>query len=351
MTLDAQQYEELHELIGALCDGAIDTQRFARLQAMLAADLEAQRFYVRYLDIHSALGRLDVDAAAGHESPAASDSLSVPTQSEASFEDRLPVDAPRCTAPPVQHPSFISYPLSFVSSVPLAYIAVVLILGIGLLAVRNWPSGGALPRPASALSVASGTVPGPEATYVARVTGLSNSQWVNPNTTAREGEAIALGRRFVLRSGFLGITYASGARLLLAGPAVYEVDSPNGGILYLGKLGVTIQEKTNDRRGELGKEVDRKSEVKGRRLFCLRTPSSKMIARTAGEFRVEVFDSGGSSVYVREGKLAAGPVRGVEVARWKDDHLQPTVVYGAGEKGRFSSDAEEQRGKKSSSGT
>jgi hypothetical protein len=47
---------------------------------------------------------------------------------------------------------------------------------------------------------------------------------------------IALGDRFTLRSGFLEITYDTGAKVLLQGRVAYEVESTNGGYLPVGKL-------------------------------------------------------------------------------------------------------------------
>ena len=165
---------------------------------------------------------------------------------------------------------------------------------------------------------------------------------------------MALGRKLALHSGFLGITYESGARLLVAGPAVYEVNAINGGTLFLGKVGITVPEKTTG-RGEPGKEVhaesiDPKLDVRRQRLFCLCTPSSKMTAQTAGEFRVLVQDSGSSSLYVLEGKVATQGIRAGGLF-WKKARPAATVVFGTGEKGQFLPGTEGQGSQKSFSST
>ena len=97
---------------------------------------------------------------------------------------------------------------------------------------------------------------------VARVTGLSHCQWANPKSAPREGETVVLGRKFALSSGFLGITYTNGARLLLAGPAIYEVDSVHGGFLSLGKLSVTIQPPDPGAKSPSKKEATRGSDLR-----------------------------------------------------------------------------------------
>ena len=50
-------------------------------------------------------------------------------------------------------------------------------------------------------------------------------------------------RVFVLESGMLEITYDSGAKVILQGPALFSADSGNGGLLLCGKL--TVRTKSD----------------------------------------------------------------------------------------------------------
>ncbi len=154
---------------------------------------------------------------------------------------------------------------------------------------------------------------------------------------------MVVGRKFAITSGFLGITYASGAKLLLAGPAVYEVESATGGFLSLGTLGVTIRLRA--RNGKPGPEELQRILARNRILFSVRTPSSMVASRTAGDYRVVVAGSG-SMLYVVRGKVlawAAGStwLRTENGLAWKNDRPDPTVVYGAGKTVRFSPKTEE----------
>ncbi len=350
--------DEATILIQAHLDGELTDRQRRRLTAWLGESRANVERFVRECRLHSELFDLHCRAkdAAWGEQRVPRSVPAAPCDGRSGDGGTHPSSHP-ASAPPIHASSFILHPSLLLGSVPLAYAAVVLILGAGLLAARGWRSGAvdaASGRAIEGQDAASTAPAGP--LCVARITGLSHCQWVGPNTTARQGEAVALGRKFALHSGFLGITYESGARLLLAGPAVYEVDAINGGTLYLGKVGITIPEKTTG-AGEPGKEVHAKSidptlDVRRQRLFCLCTPSSKMIAQTAGEFRVTVNDSGASSLYVLEGRaVSGGRRRAVEVFHFKEDRSEATIVFGAGEKGHFFPSAERQGGRKSFSGT
>ena len=76
----------------------------------------------------------------------------------------------------------------------------------------------------------------PEAPSVGRITGLVDCRWADPATATSENGHVVLGRRYALASGFMEITYDSGAKVILQGPATYEVESASGGFLSLGKL-------------------------------------------------------------------------------------------------------------------
>lgn len=70
---------ELNELLGLLCNEALDVTGRQRLNKVLAGDLEAQRRYVRYVDLHAAVRQhaesLDDEDVALREAQAALDSL------------------------------------------------------------------------------------------------------------------------------------------------------------------------------------------------------------------------------------------------------------------------------------
>ena len=86
--------------------------------------------------------------------------------------------------------------------------------------------------------------PRPETPLVGRITGMADCQWADPATAAFKRDGVRLGRKYALASGFLEITYDSGAKVILQGPATYEVESSSSGFLSLGKLTARVEKKS-----------------------------------------------------------------------------------------------------------
>jgi hypothetical protein len=130
---------------------------------------------------------------------------------------------------------------------------------------------------------------------VGRITGMVDCRW--KEGTADRGQAaecrtlpsplIRLGDKFALASGLMEITYDTGAKVILQGPVIYEVDSINGGFLSVGTLTARV-EKRAEGGGRMAEEVAGgpwsvagKSEIKNLKSemvdsppFALRLPSS-----------------------------------------------------------------------------
>ena len=68
---------------------------------------------------------------------------------------------------------------------------------------------------------------------------MSNCQWAHPSVAARAGDPVPLGRKYPLTAGLLEITYDSGAKVIVQGPAIYSAFSLNAGGLYFGKVTAT----------------------------------------------------------------------------------------------------------------
>ena len=83
-------------------------------------------------------------------------------------------------------------------------------------------------------------MPTPE--FVGHITGARDCTCSDPHPFAA-GMPVALGRTCDLTSGLLEISYDSGAKVILQGPCRYEVDSPAGGFLSLGKLTARVEQK------------------------------------------------------------------------------------------------------------
>ena len=97
---------------------------------------------------------------------------------------------------------------------------------------------------------------------------LVDCQWADSDTEAFEHDGVPLGREYALASGFLEITYDTGAKVILQGPATYEVESNSGGFLSLGKLTARVENKGTGVRGQ-------GSGSKGERTANLPSPRSE----------------------------------------------------------------------------
>ena len=148
-------------------------------------------------------------------------------------------------------------PLTYLSSGwPVAYLIATLILGIGALIGRftyvsrdeqladNRPSTAAHCQPEV----------NPKADIVGRITEMVDCRW---NGIAAKSRNVALGHKYELASGLMEITYETGSKVILQGPAAYEVISPNAGFLMAGRLTATVQKKCDqpDRDGAIRRRI------------------------------------------------------------------------------------------------
>ncbi len=85
---------------------------------------------------------------------------------------------------------------------------------------------------------------------VGRITGTVDCRWAD-SSTARMGVAVPLGGKYALASGLMEMCYNTGAKVILEGPCAYEVDSPAGGFLSLGKLTARVEEAVSDQRSAI----------------------------------------------------------------------------------------------------
>lgn len=160
---------ELTELCNALADERLTAAQRTRLNETLAASEEARRFYVRFAGINASL---------------------------CDYASESQAEAP---APP--KPKLIRHPMAWWA-------------GIGALAAGI----------AVLLFVHSGEKPAADPPSVAWLTGAKDAHWSEPSGP-QPGDALEQGRRLDLESGVAEVTFDSGARVVLEGPASLQVDS------------------------------------------------------------------------------------------------------------------------------
>jgi hypothetical protein len=105
---------------------------------------------------------------------------------------------------------------------------------------------------------------------------------------------IHLGDTLALRSGLLELTYDAGARVILQGPVTYEVESPAGGYLSLGRLTARLEKKSES--------VNQQSEIRSHMSFAVRTPTA-VVTDLGTEFGVEVSREGRTVSHVFRGTI------------------------------------------------
>jgi hypothetical protein len=71
---------------------------------------------------------------------------------------------------------------------------------------------------------------------VARLTSIADCRWANGTAATKQGSALKSGQSLKLAEGLAEITFACGAKVILQGPAVLEIESAKTAILHSGKL-------------------------------------------------------------------------------------------------------------------
>jgi hypothetical protein len=303
--------EELRALADAACDGTLEADDAARLEELLRGNPEAQRFYLARVHLdgalrwefgHQAQGEGNEEKGEGRrekgeEGKGAKRSGFV-TQG-AGFEG--------CPSPIILADLDRSYLSSLSSSVLFSYVMFALLVGVGILTAWTWQTQDdrGLARVAdNAPAVGANTS---EKTIVGKVVQTTECRWANPSDAAKLGDAVTLGRKFVLTAGSLEIAYNNGAKVTLQGPGIFLVDSSRGGFLSSGRL--VARGDGPERPG--GRESEEyKSALVKQPFLCIRVPNpvAPMIlaADRAAEFRVSIEKPPTTSIYL---------VRGVVVAR------------------------------------
>ncbi len=304
---------EVYELADAQLRRTIAAEGARRLGELVRNNPDARRHYVRFM--HDSAKLCQWSSAWEKEK----------NNGECgTMTDELPGDAASAgIAPSLHHSSFIVHHLPLFS-----YAMAALLMATALVAARLWgPTGG--PQPAALRSVASAAQVTVDAaptivlyrdgyvTYgnvaqvagdaapaiVGRITGMQDCRWGNPGAKARETEAVPRGRRYVLNGGLLEITYNTGAKVIVEGPAVYAADGCNWGTLLLGRLTARVGKRERPRveNGEAAQNHGGRPPWPA--AFAVQTPTSMLLDNGdhEAEFGVEVDEAGTSYTHIFRG--------------------------------------------------
>jgi len=170
---------ELTELCNALADSRLTEAQRTRLNEVLAGSEEARAFYVRFAGMNASL---------------------------CDYASESQVEAP---APP--KPKIIRHPMAWWAGIGAVAAGLVAVL-----ALREKPVEEATPS-------------------VAWLTGAKDAQW-SEASGPQPGDALERGRHLELQSGLAEVTFDSGARVVIEGPASLEVESAWAASLKSGTL-------------------------------------------------------------------------------------------------------------------
>ena len=290
------------------------------LATLLEADSSVRKEFVRHVQL-----RTDVQLLCRAQKACDGGLARV----RATLLEMPPSDTPALGILPATFHSSAGY---FSSGWPVAYLVATVIFAIGLVVgaivhvstpqvVLPSPSGG---RHEEAGEKGQGRGDSLSASIVGRITGMVDCRWSEPDTETINGAHVALGRRYALSSGLLEVTYDTGAKVLLQGPVTYEVESPTGGFLSIGKLTAKLEKKVAS--GQWSVVSGQKSSshqplatshssnpqsLIPNPLFSVRTPTA-VVTDLGTEFGVEVDKHGATISHVFRGrvKLEVASTRG-----------------------------------------
>ena len=284
---------ELESLLIACIEGGCDEAQSRRMVELVGEDPAMLIAYVESMRIHAMLQWRYSAQPNGQplDNLLAGMPLGFKTSSETSqipsVEISIPAPAialPVVDAPshpiPVFAPTFHDPVGHFSSGWPVAYLIATVIFGVALTiaALVHVSHPGQQKQFATQSANPQSLIPNPS-TVVGRITGMVDCVWEGSGHRVQgsgelnlpspsgghhevvgaggEGRArriqslipnpqslVSLGDTFALRSGLLELTYDSGAKVILQGPVTYEVESPSGGYLSIGKLTAKLEKKS-----------------------------------------------------------------------------------------------------------
>ena len=277
MSIPEQVHDEVRRLLWTVREGDLKPDEAARLQALLADDSEVRELYVVYSYL---CGSLEWDHSARRNEVRAHGAGGRGHDSGAGVQGS---DADLHSSSFILHPSLHC----LLGGVPLAYLTAALLAGAGILAAWAWnPPGerGVASLARGIAQPAGGSVV--KSPVVGKITKLVGGDWRGQMAVGAE---VHSDQQFLVSGGLLEISYNSGARVILEGPAAFGVDSANSGLLQLGKATVCTPKVTD------------------RPLFCVRSQTAVVTGRGDCQFGLDVDRSGASHVCVFRGRVEFHP--------------------------------------------
>ena len=306
--------KELRDLLGELVNGQLGADDMRRLDEILWTYPELQAFYDDFMTLHSMLLWASGPPLSATPPPTGPVSAINPLSQATATPPSSPFDFLGSTIHGTVGYAFQAW--------SLAYLAAAALLGIGLL-IGSLIHVSRLEQVANRSLPSARPVPDAKVESVGQITGMVDCVWADRTSETFEHASVPLGRSYALASGLMKITYNTGAKVILEGPATYGVESTSGGYLSLGRLTARVEKRADGggrmADGDVGSgqwPVDGKSEIRNPKsetsnpqslirnpsLFSIRTPTA-IVTDLGTEFGVEVDEDGATESHVKQGEV------------------------------------------------
>ena len=296
MSALATKYDRLLYLAELVCDESVSSNEIAELNSILLTDHTFRQYYLSYYRMRVTL-RLELRAQRAAQK--LHQKININTNERASSNSNA-IDVAAPVVVPI--PSFFSTTYHgtigfFSQELPFSLLIATLLTGFGLwIASLVYISGPE--KIAKDSTLPAKTSFDPTLKVVGKITGMGDCKWADPNTETFNGANVLLGRKYVLASGLIEITYDTGAKVILQGPVTYEVET-NGGYLAVGKLTGKLEKKV---ASDINKSIITNPQSLIPNPFCIRTPNA-VVTDLGTEFGVEVSKEGTTTSYIYHGSV------------------------------------------------
>jgi hypothetical protein len=261
-THSTNRHPHLMQLLDELCDQGLPDEKQRELESILTCDRSARLAYVRYMDLQAGIR----EHAAGEEEE---DGEMLPESllmDPALYEDSAAVNQRRARNAPQDGPRYSYYRPGRFATIAACATLLAVVGGVVL-----W-----LQRGGSELRLANRNAEATAPVILAKLEGAVGATWAGEEPYIIEGTYFPQGTELELREGLAEIQMASGARVVLQGPASVGIESGNAVQLAKGRVAAYVPADCgpffvkSDRgtlsadAGEFGAEVDEDGSVEMR---------------------------------------------------------------------------------------
>jgi hypothetical protein len=266
---DSHQLVELRELLACLCEAELTSTQAAQLAQMVSTDPACAWYYVNAMQVHAVLPQY---AGVGHTISGAkliAEWQSRDNESEKNMVRAFDVPSTRQEKVSAVHRNSLikSLPTSrFIGWAASLLLVCYFLIVIGLLVSDR------IHRALDSIAVRS------DVELAAQLTRADDATWhYEPSAKSND-------QTLQVRTGLAELTFARGAKVVVQGPAEFEVRSPSRGFLRRGRLLATVPPQA------IG--------------FTIETPKAEIVD-LGTEFGVEVDDQQNAEVHVFKGVVEA----------------------------------------------